>query len=170
MTAAIRVICRHLALTGSLFAPGGDGTRLHCAAHGVCRVRHAHPASIACMLFSVRTAHPTIVHWINQGFPAFKKTRPRDSVAPKRLLCCELLAGGLLAAIRAGDGALANKSVGCAMRTMLQQLATSFRCARRTLHWFIELIRASLHLRKRGCRFCLHFITLLIYWLSSPGQ
>ena len=35
-------------------------------------------------------------------------------------------------------------SVGCAMRTMNQQLATSFRCARRTLHWFIELIRASL--------------------------
>ena len=30
------------------------------------------------------------------------------------------------------------------MRTMNQQLATSFRCARRTLHWFIELIRASL--------------------------
>ena len=35
-------------------------------------------------------------------------------------------------------------SAGCAMRTMNQQLATSFRCARRTLHWFIELIRASL--------------------------
>ena len=33
--------------------------------------------------------------------------------------------------------------VGCAMRTMNQQLACSFRCARRTLHWFIELIRAS---------------------------
>ena len=30
------------------------------------------------------------------------------------------------------------------MRTMKQQLATSFRCARRTLPWFIELIRASL--------------------------
>ena len=32
------------------------------------------------------------------GAPAnkFKKTRPRDSVAPKRLLCCELLAGTLL--------------------------------------------------------------------------
>ena len=29
------------------------------------------------------------------------------------------------------------------MRTMNQQLACSFRCARRTLHWFIELTRAS---------------------------
>ena len=35
-------------------------------------------------------------------------------------------------------------SVGCAMRTMNQLLATSFRCARRTLHCFIELIRTSL--------------------------
>ena len=35
-------------------------------------------------------------------------------------------------------------SAGCAMRTMNQQLATSFRCARRTLHGFIELIRDSL--------------------------
>jgi len=35
-------------------------------------------------------------------------------------------------------------SVGCAMRTMNLQIATSFRCARRTLPWFIELIRASL--------------------------
>ena len=35
-------------------------------------------------------------------------------------------------------------SVGCAMRTMNQQLVCSFRCARRTLPWFIELIRASL--------------------------
>ena len=35
-------------------------------------------------------------------------------------------------------------SVGCAMRTMNQQLACSSRCARRTLPWFIELIRASL--------------------------
>ncbi len=30
------------------------------------------------------------------------------------------------------------------MRTMNQPLACSFRCARRTLPWFIELIRASL--------------------------
>jgi len=29
------------------------------------------------------------------------------------------------------------------MRTMNQPLATSFRCARRTLHWLIELIRVS---------------------------
>ncbi len=35
-------------------------------------------------------------------------------------------------------------SAGCAMRTMNQPLACSFRCARRTLPWFIELIRASL--------------------------
>jgi hypothetical protein len=33
------------------------------------------------------------------------------------------------------------------MRTMNQQFATSFRCARRTLHRFIELIRASLVFR-----------------------
>jgi integrating conjugative element protein (TIGR03752 family) len=36
------------------------------------------------------------------------------------------------------------------MRTMNQQLATSFRCARRTLHWFIELIRASLGNQRGG--------------------
>ena len=36
------------------------------------------------------------------------------------------------------------------MRTMHQQLATSFRCARRTLPWFIELIRASLELSFRA--------------------
>jgi zinc transporter len=28
----------------------------------VCRVRHAHPESTACNFFSVRTAHPTLVH------------------------------------------------------------------------------------------------------------
>jgi hypothetical protein len=39
---------------------------------------------------------------------------------------------------------LQEQLVGCAMRTMNQPLATSFRCARRTLHGFIELIRASL--------------------------
>ena len=49
-------------------------------------------------------------------------------------------------------------SVGCAMRTMNQQLVCFFRCARRTLHWFIELIRAPWHppadvLQRRGhCR------------------
>ena len=37
-------------------------------------------------------------------------------------------------------------SVGCAMRTMNQPLACYFRCARRTLPWFIELIRASLEI------------------------
>ena len=31
------------------------------------------------------------------------------------------------------------------MRTMNQPPACYFRCARRTLHWFIELIRASLN-------------------------
>ena len=35
-------------------------------------------------------------------------------------------------------------SAGCAVRTMNQPLACYFRCARRTLHWFIELIRALL--------------------------
>ena len=36
------------------------------------------------------------------------------------------------------------------MRTMNQQLATFFRCARRTLPWFIELIRASLEGHVKG--------------------
>ena len=36
------------------------------------------------------------------------------------------------------------------MRTMNQQLACSFRCARRTLPWFIELIRASLAVIRAG--------------------
>ena len=36
------------------------------------------------------------------------------------------------------------------MRTMNQPLATSFRCARRTLPWFIELIRASLEEQPAG--------------------
>ena len=45
-------------------------------------------------------------------------------------------------------------SVGCAMRTINQQLACSFRCARRTLHWFIELIRASLAIQAAAERQC----------------
>ena len=35
-------------------------------------------------------------------------------------------------------------SVGCAVRTMVQPLACSLRCARRTLQWFFKFIRASL--------------------------
>jgi len=38
------------------------------------------------------------------------------------------------------------------MRTMNQQLATSFRCAQRTLNWFIELIRAPLAIQEAAER------------------
>jgi hypothetical protein len=48
------------------------------------------------------------------------------------------------------------------MRTMNQQLACSFRCARHTLHGFIELIRAWLSLHRNAVIHSVHTQSLVV--------
>ena len=123
------------------------------------------------MFFSVRTAHPTHVLFGAHGAPytslvlrqtltfswlVFRAHEPgiiwtedcsKEPAQP--LLATRPISRPIFCGITARRWGnpwqkAGHARVGCAMRTMNQQHATSFRCARRTLHWFIELIRASL--------------------------